>query len=95
MKRTRLGMSDDADAWSFALACQQVIALRLTRIAFGGADAHREATRMVTEKAAAAVSAQFAAAQMLVTRGPAGAAAAAAAVYRRAVSANGRRLSRK
>jgi hypothetical protein len=95
MTRTRIGTGDATDAWSFALACQQVIALRLTRIAFGGADAQREATTMITEKAATAMSAQFAAAQVLVTRGPASAAAAAAAVYRRAVRANERRLSRK
>ena len=83
------------DALSFAFACQQVIALRLVRMALGGSDAQREATRMVTEKAAAAVRAQFAAVQVLATRGPASAAAAAADVYRRAVRANGRRLSRR
>jgi hypothetical protein len=94
MKRTPSSVHGHADAVSFALACQQVIALRLMRIAFGGADGHREATRMVTEKATAAVQAHFAAAEAMFTSGPAGAAAAAANVYRRAVRANGRRLSR-
>jgi hypothetical protein len=83
------------DAFAFALACQHVIALRMARIAFGGRDAQREATRMVTEKAAAAVRAQLAAARVIATRGPASAAAAAAAVYRNAVQANGRRLRRR
>jgi hypothetical protein len=93
MKRTS-SRRRATDAFSFAFACQQVIAMRLMRIALGGADGHREATRMVTEKATAAVQAQFAAAQAIITGGPAGAAAAAAHVYRRAVRANGRRLRR-
>jgi hypothetical protein len=80
---------------AFAVACNQVIALRLARIAFGGASGQREASRMITEKAAAAVRAQLAAAQVLPTRGPVGAAAAAVAVYQNAVRANGRRLRRR
>jgi hypothetical protein len=94
MRSPRPSRRPAIDAFSFAIACQQVIALRLVRIAFGGADARREATRMVTEKAATAVEAQFAAATALISGGPAGAAAAAAQVYRRAVRANGRRLRR-
>lgn len=92
MPRTRLDLNGVADGLSFALACQQVMALRLVRIAFGGTSAQREMTRMVTEKAAAAAEAQVAAAIGLATGGPAKAAKAAANVYRRAVSANGRRL---
>jgi hypothetical protein len=84
-----------AEAMSFAIACQQVIALRLFRMALGGAAAKREARRMVSEKAAAAVRAQFAAAQALPGGGLSGAAAAAKAVYRKAVRANGRRLRRR
>jgi hypothetical protein len=49
---------------------------------------------MVSEKAAAAVRAQFAAARALPSGGPSGAAAAAKTVYRRAVRANRRRLRR-
>jgi hypothetical protein len=93
MKRSRSSpLRGAADALSFAFACQQVIAFRLMRLALGGADAQREATRMVAEKAGAAVRAQFAAAQALPMRGPAGAVSAAANVYRRAVRANRRRL---
>jgi hypothetical protein len=83
-----------ANALTFALACQQVIALRMFRVAFGGSRSRRETTRMVAEKAAAAARAQLAAAAALPTRGPKGAASAAAAVYRKAVRANRRRLSR-
>ena len=93
MKRAPATMTDP-DALSFAVACQQVIALRWARIALGGNEATREATRMLTEKAATAIRAQFAAVAALATGGPGEAAVAAAAVYRRAVRANGRRLSR-
>jgi hypothetical protein len=92
MSRSRASLHSAAEALSFAMACQQVIALRMFRIALGGSRAQREATRMVAEKAAAAMRAQFAAAAALPTRGPAGAAAAVASVYRNAVRANGRRL---
>ncbi len=94
MTRSRTNVRLGADVFSFAFACQQVIAMRLARIALGGADAQREATRMVAEKAAAAVEAQVAAVQGLFMGGPAAAATAAANVYRRAVRANGRRLRR-
>ena len=82
------------EAMAFALACQQVIGLRLLRIAFGGARARAEMTRMVAEKATAAGRANMAAAIGLATGGPAKAATAAAGVYKRAVNANGRRLRR-
>ena len=79
---------------SFALSCQQVIALRMARIARGDAGAQREMTRMVAEKAAAAVEANIAAVRGLMTGGLSGAADASAQVYQRAVRANGRRLRR-
>jgi len=94
MSRARNPWTGFSDSFSFALACQQVVALRLTRIAFGGARGQHEMTRMVTEKASAAARAQIAAAVGLATGGPAKATAAAAYVYRRAVNANGRRLRR-
>jgi len=48
----KLGM----DITMLALEAQQVIALRMTRLAFGGPDvAVRETRRMVSEKAVAAV----------------------------------------
>ena len=92
MSRPRPPWTNMADAFAFALACQQVMALRMTRIALGGAMADREARRMVSEKATAAVEAQVAAAMGMATGGPARAARAAASVYRRAVQQNRRRL---
>ncbi len=94
MSRSRSPWSGFADAVSFGLACQQVMALRLTRIAFGGTRAHREMTRMVAEKVGAAAQAEVAAAIGMATGGPAKAAAAAGQVYRRAVNKNKRRLRR-
>jgi hypothetical protein len=73
-----------------------VIALRMMRLAAGGALAQREAQRMVTEKVAAAMSAQAAAATAVMTgRGSRSAAKAAERVYRRKVRANRRRLARR
>jgi len=92
MRRSRPPWTSAVDAFAFALSCQQVMALRLTRIALGGAGAEREVTRMVSEKAATAAQAQMAAAMAMATGGPAKAARAAASVYRRAVRQNRRRL---
>lgn len=73
-----------------------VIALRLMRLAAGGALAQREAQRMMTEKVAAGLAAQTAAATALIAgRGPGRAAKAAERVYRRKVKANRRRLTRR
>jgi hypothetical protein len=94
MKRAPFSWTNAADAMSFALACQQVIALRMARIARGDAGAQREMTRMVAEKAAAAVEANIAAVRGLMTGGLSAAADASAQVYQRAVRANGRRLRR-
>ena len=74
---------------------QHVIALRLARLAKGGSVATREASRMVSEKAAAGFNAQFAAAlSMMSGRGFDHAAGQAFGVYKRAVGRNRRRLSR-
>jgi len=91
------------DVWSAYFRAAQagfdaysVIALRCMRFAAGGALAQREAQRMVTEKAAAGVAAQAAAATAMMTgRGPKRAAKAAANVYRRKVKANRHRLTRR
>ena len=78
----------------FGLDVQSVMALRLMRIAAGGALASREANRMVMEKAAAALEAQMVAATALAFgRGPKKAAKRAGGVYRRAVTRNRRRLA--
>jgi hypothetical protein len=73
-----------------------VIGLRLARLSAGGALAQREAQRMVTEKAFAAVEAQMSAATAIMTgRGLGQAGKSASAVYRRKVRANRRRLTRR
>lgn len=83
-----------------AVDAQQVVALRMARLAAGGPRAYREATRMVSEKVAA-----FAAAQRVMLDGANANKGASAnknaqtskkllALYRRRVAANKRRLSK-
>ena len=85
-------------AWKsgmLALGAQQVIALRLAKIAAGGPQAGREASLMVSEKLAALSASQ---AMMLkaATRGDAGNGARnVLRLYQRRVSANARRLRRE
>jgi hypothetical protein len=80
------------DTWRAGLEGQQVIALRLAKLARGGASATAEATRMVSEKMAAAVEAQRAAATALLTGKAAQIPARIVALYRRKVRANRKRL---
>ncbi len=77
----------------FAADSQQVIALRMMRIAAGGPLAATETTRMVSEKVAAFGEAQsrFVTA-MMTGAGMTAAATKAYVPYRRAVRANSRRL---
>jgi hypothetical protein len=82
-------------AWQTALEAQSVMALRMLRLAAGGARAEAEASRMVTEKILAAGEAQ------VTTVAPAMrgqkkhvVAGNALNVYRKRVRANRRRLSR-
>jgi hypothetical protein len=78
-----------AEAW-------MVIGLRYAKLAAGGPAAGLEAYRMVAEKSAAALEAQFAAAMALATgAGHAAAGDKALGRYRRRVRANRRRLMRK
>lgn len=75
---------------------QGVIALRLMRLAAGGARGRTEASRMVAEKIAAAGEVQMAAASALVTGRPDNAVAGKVLrVLRKRVRANKRRLSPK
>ena len=78
----------------FAIDCQQVVALRMMRLAGGGAVAGREAERMVTEKAIAGVAANAAVAAGIMRGDLAGAMSAASDHYVRAVRRNRLRLSR-
>jgi len=84
------------DLARFGLEAQSVIALRMMRLAAGGALASREAQRMIVEKSAAAVAAQMAAAAALAAgHGPAAVAARTLGPYKRAVSRNRQRLARR
>ena len=75
---------------------QQVIALRMMRLALGGAVATREARRMVSEKAVALAAAQNIAATALVAgHGPAAAMLRAGEPVKRRLRANHRRLTRR
>ena len=72
-----------------------VVAMRMMRLASGGALAQREMQRMVAEKGLAMTEAQLAAAsKVMMGAGVAGATKSASDVYRRKVRANRRRLSR-
>jgi hypothetical protein len=83
------------DAWDLGLEAQRVIAMRLARIAVGGAAADAECRRMVSEKFAAAAAAQAAAAAALAGgKGIDAAATLALVPVKQAVRANHRRLSR-
>jgi hypothetical protein len=72
-----------------------VVAMRLTRLASGGALAQREAQRMVMEKGLTFAEAQMAAAtKMMLGAGIAGATKSASTIYRRKLKSNRRRLVR-
>lgn len=82
-------------AAQLAWEAQGVIALRLMRLAQGGARGQAEAQRMVTEKAATMVEAQGAAASAALMGGnSARVAKKAVSVYRKRVRSNRRRLSK-
>ena len=91
------------DPWTYSLnlarlgfEAQCVIALRMMRLAGGGALARREAGRMIAEKSAALIAAQMTAAAALAGgRGPHTAAVGALRPYKRAVSRNRHRLTRR
>lgn len=83
------------DATRLGFEAQWVMAARMMRIASGGARAEAEMSRMVSEKAAAAVEAQMAAAGAFFrSASHTGAARKALGVYRKRVRSNRRRLSR-
>ena len=75
------------NAAMLSVEAQRVIALRMMAFAAGGPNAHAEATRMVSEKLAASVTA----ATTLMTGGSP---AVVMAQVRRRVRSNSRRLSR-
>lgn len=83
-------------AAQMGVEAQSVIALRMLRLASGGGRMEAEATRMVTEKVAAAAEAQTAAAMAVIRGRPQHVVAGKALkVFKRRVAANKRRLSRR
>ena len=82
-------------AVQMGVEAQSVIALRMLRLATGGARMEAEASRMVTEKVAAAAEGQAVAAASALSGGsPHVAASKALRVVKKRVRANKRRLSR-
>ncbi len=82
-----------SDALMLGVAANAVIAVRLTKIAFGVVDPNHEGSLMVAEKIDAAAEATFAAARSFVDGEPQHAAGRAVAVYKRRVERNLRRLT--
>jgi hypothetical protein len=83
-------------AFRLGIEAQNVVALRMMRLASGGVGTQAEMSRMIVEKAAAIAEAQFAAS----TAAAAGnkdhvIAGKALKVFRKRVRANRRRLSRR
>jgi hypothetical protein len=81
--------------WRLGIEAQVVMALRLMRLASGGAAAQREAWRMVSEKGVAAAQASVTAGVLAATGGaPAAIGRKVVGGYRKRVRANRRRLTR-
>jgi hypothetical protein len=83
-------------AIELGIEAQSVIALRVMRLAAGGARGRAEASRMVAEKVGALAEAQTAAAAAILTgRREKAVAGKVLSTYRKRVRANRRRLSRR
>jgi hypothetical protein len=82
-------------AAQLGLEAQSVIALRLMRLAGGGAPSLTEAGLMVTDKMAALAEAQFAAAATVLAGNSHNVATKVLQVFKKRVRANQRRLSPK
>ncbi|WP_457796933.1 hypothetical protein [Methylocystis sp. S23] len=82
-----------ADALALSVAANAVIAVRLTKMAFGAVDPKRESSLMVAEKIDAAAEASIAAARAIAVGEPLHAPGRAVAVYKRRVERNLRRLT--
>jgi hypothetical protein len=83
------------EAVEFSLEAQGVIAMRLMKIARGGADGAEECWRMMAEKIAAATDANEACASALADGKSMEAASSALAPIRRRVQTNNARLLRE
>jgi hypothetical protein len=96
MRRDRSGMNKIfSDTLRMGFVANQVISLRLMKIASGGARGRRESRLMVVEKIKAAADASLAAATSMATGQPHRAADRALAVYAKRVNRNLWRLSKR
>jgi hypothetical protein len=94
MKRSRSSWFGlPLNAWQATLEAQQVIGLRLARLACGGHLAWAEANRMTSEKIAALSEAQTAAAIAMLAGKAAAVPSRTLALYRRKMRANRKRLA--
>jgi hypothetical protein len=80
------------NTWFATLEAQQVIALRMAKLAAGGEAASRESQRMISEKASTALKVQGAAVVAAMTGAGAAIPSRTVSAYRRKVRANRRRL---
>lgn len=95
MRRRRTGLTKlFSDSIAMSVAANQVIGLRLMRIAMGGAHGERESKLMVSEKFEAAAEASMEAAMSVATGQPHRAPGRALAAYKKRVNRNLRRLSK-
>jgi hypothetical protein len=83
-----------SDAFKMSFLANQVIGLRLMKIATGGAHGRRESKLMVDEKIKAAADASVEAAMSVATGQPHRAAERALAVYAKRVNRNHKRLTK-
>ena len=96
MRGRRSGMNKlFSDTLKMGFVANQVIGLRLMKIATGGAHGKRESDLMVSEKLEAAAEASLAAAMSMATGQPHRAAERALAVYTKRVNGNLTRLSKR
>ncbi|WP_363347761.1 hypothetical protein [Methylocystis echinoides] len=82
-----------SDTLVLSVAANAVIAVRLTKMAFGVVDPNREGTLMVAEKIDAAAEATLEAARSFAAGEPHHAAGRAVAIYKKRVERNLRRLT--
>ncbi len=95
MRRSRLRMNKlFSDTLKMSFVANQVIGLRLLKIATGGAHGKRESDLMVSEKLEAAAEAGLEAAMSMATGQPHRAAERALAVYAKRVNRNHKRLTK-
>ncbi len=95
MRKRRGGMTKlFSETMKLGLAANQVIGLRLMKIAMGGAHGERESKLMVREKFEAAAEAGMEAAMSVATGQPHRAPGRALAAYKKRVNRNLRRLSK-